>query len=269
MVSRTRAFRATPAVPTAVLYMLAFLGAICIPTGQAQEPTAAAATAAERAKLLEEQTRPQKQVPFNPKDFDKFAGYYQRFPEIPVFVHIYRNADRYYSQITGQAPVQIFPESPSEFFATVAAAQISFDVGPGRQVTGLVLHQGGMLVPWKRVSTAAFEVASNRLQQRIKNKIPGAGTEAAMRHQIATLESGEPDYSSMGPGLAEATRQQLPQLKGLFKKLGALKSIALSKVLPNGIDMYLATFEHGQLECAISPLSPTGKVVGDFYHLLP
>ena len=260
--------RAKSAMPIAVLYALAVLGAVSIPIGQAQEPTATAPTPAERAKLLEEQTRPQTEVPFDPQDFDKFVGYYQRIPGIPVFFHIYRNADSYYSQITGQMPVQIFPESADEFFATVVAAQLSFDVGPDRQVTGLVLHQNGMLIPWKRVSTTAFKAASARLQQRIKDNVPSSGTEAALRHQIATLERGDPDYSSMGPGLAEATRQQLPQLKELFKEVGALKSLTFSKVLPDGTDMYLATFEHGQLECTISPLLD-GKVTGDFYHLLP
>ncbi len=256
-------------MPPALPYALVILGAVFISIGQAQEPTGAAATSAERAKLLEEQTRPQKEVLFNPVDFDKFVGYYQRIPEIPVFFHIYRNADKYYSQITSQLPVQIFPESPSKFFATVVAAQISFDVGPYRQVTRLVLHQNGMLIPWKRVSTAAFETASANLQQRIKNNVPGSGTEAALRHQIATLETGQPDYSLMGPGLAQSTRLHLPQIKDLFRKLGALKSLTFSKVLPNGTDMYLATFQHGQLECTIAPLSADGKITGDFYHLLP
>lgn len=51
--------------------------------------------------------------------------------------------------------------------------------------------------------------------------------------------------------------------------MGALKSLVFSKVLPNGVDLYIATFEHGQLECTIAPLSPAGKVVGDFYHQSP
>jgi hypothetical protein len=92
------------------------------------------------------------------------------------------------------------------------------------------------------------------------------GTEAALRHQIETLERGQPDYSSMEPGLAEAERQQLPQIKDLSKRMGALKSLVFSKLLPNGVDLYVATFEHGQLDCGIAPLSPAGKVVSDFCH---
>jgi hypothetical protein len=73
----------------------------------------------------------------------------------------------------------------------------------------------------------------------------------------------------MGPVLAEATRVQLPQIKELFKNMGDLKSLTFSKVLPSGMDLYIATFAGGQLQCIIAPLSPDGKVTGDFYHLLP
>ena len=197
---------------------------------------------------------------------EKFIGYYQRGM---AYFRIYRRGSDYYSQITGQVPVQIFPESRTEFFATVVAAELTFDIDAGGNVTGLVLHQNGQTIPWQRVSTTAAEADIAKLQQRIKDNTPSPGTEAALRHQIETLERGEPDYSAMGPGLAEATRQQLPQIKDLFKRMGGLKSLVFSKVLPNGVDLYIATFEHGQLECMIAPLSPAGKVVGDFYHPSP
>lgn len=197
---------------------------------------------------------------------DKFIGYYQRGT---AYFHIYRHGSDYYSQITGQMPVQIFPEGPAEFFATIVAADLTFDIGPGGNVTGLVLRQNGLTIPWQRVSTAAAEADIDKLQQRIRDNTPSHGTEAALRHQIETLERGEPDYSAMGPGLAEATRQQLPQIKDLFKRMGGLKSLLFIKVLPSGADLYIATFEHGKLECMIAPLSPAGKVVGDFYHESP
>jgi hypothetical protein len=197
---------------------------------------------------------------------DKFIGYYQRGM---AYFHIYRHGSDYYSQITGQVPVQIFPGGPARFFATVVAADLTFAIGPGGNVTGLVLHQNGLTIPWQRVSTVAAKAAVAKLQQRIRDKVPSPGTEAALRHQIETLERGEPDYSAMGPGLAEASRQQLPQIRDLFKRMGGLKSLVFSKVLPNGVDLYVATFEHGRLDCMIAPLSPAGKVVGDFYHEAP
>jgi CubicO group peptidase (beta-lactamase class C family) len=201
-----------------------------------------------------------------PARLDKFIGYYHRGM---AYFHIYRRGGDCYGQITGQMPVQIFPEGPTEFFATVVAAELTFDVGAGGNVTGLVLHQNGLTIPWRRVSTAAAEADIAERQQRIKANTPSPGTEVALRHQIETLERGEPDYSTMGPQLAEATRQQLPQIKDLFKRMGGLKSLVFSKVLPNGVDLYIATFEHGQLDCMIAPLSPAGKVVGDFYRQSP
>lgn len=60
------------------------------------------------------------------------------------YFHIYRHDSDYYSQITGQMPVQVFPKSPGEFFAAVVAADLTFDIGPGRKVTSLVLHQNGL-----------------------------------------------------------------------------------------------------------------------------
>ncbi len=260
---------ALAAVTSVALIQPGFTSPAAGAQAQAAASTGSVPAEQSQAQLLREQTRPQKEVQFNPVEFDKFAGYYQRQPGLPTFFHIYRNGDRYYSQITGQMPVEIFPESPSEFFATVVAAQVSFDIGPGGQVTGLVLHQGGLLMPWQRVSAAAFEAANAKLQQRIKSNAPSPGTEAALRHQIETLERGDPDYAAMGPGLADATRQQLPQIRALFKKIGALKSLEFGKVLPNGADLYLATFEHGELACTITPLSPDGKVTGDFFHLMP
>jgi hypothetical protein len=248
--------------------VLLVLGLLMLRVAKAQAPAAPEDPAsAEIAKRLFEQTRPQKAVPFDPKDFDKYVGYYQL--GTTVFFHIFRTDDHYFAQLTGQQPVEEFPESPNEFFDTVVAAQISFVSDAKGQVTGLVLHQNGSRRPAEKVSEAVATKAAAELQQRISGNTPSPGTEAALRHQIDTLELGEPDYSVMGPELAEATRQQLLQIKDLFNKMGDLKSLMFSKVLPNSADRYIATFARGQLECTVTPLSPDGKVTGDFYHLLP
>jgi beta-lactamase regulating signal transducer with metallopeptidase domain len=250
------------------LSALILLGELSVPTAHAQVSDSDAVRPSERQRLLEEQTRPQKEVPFNPTDFDKYAGYYQD-RRGPFFFHIYRTGSRYFSRITGQQPVEVFPESSTEFFATVVAAQVSFVTDSDGSVTGLVLHQDGRLRPWDKVSAAEYAAADAKLKQRIKDNVPGPGTEAAIRHQIETLARGEPDYDSMTPALAEATREQLSQIKDLFGKLGPLNTLEFRKVLPNGVDMYLGTFAHGQLRCTISPLSSEGKVTGDFFHELP
>jgi len=258
----------SPISSVAGVAVLLVLGLLMLRVARAQFPSGPeASTSAEIAQRLNEQTRPRKAVPFNPKDFDKYVGYYELAPA--VFLHIFRTDDRYFAQLPGQQPVENFPDSPNEFFATAVAAQISFVIDAKGQVTGLVLHQGGLLRPGQRVNEAVATKAAADLQQRISSNMPSQGTEAALRHQIDTLERGDPDYDVMAPELAVATRQQLPKLKELFAKMGDLKSLTFSKVLPSGADLYIATFAHGQLECMIAPLTADGKVTGDFFHLLP
>jgi hypothetical protein len=54
-------------------------------------------------------------------------------------------------QATGQPKFELFPESEREYFYKVADAQITFDAGSHGKATGLVLHQGGMNQPAKRI----------------------------------------------------------------------------------------------------------------------
>lgn len=231
--------------------------------------TAPAPTATEHERLLFEQTRPQKVVPFDPKNFDKFVGYYRSEILATAFFHIYRNGGRYYSQITGQIPVEIFPESSSEFFATLVAAQISFDVGAGNKVTELVLHQNGRLVPWQRVSTADFEAVDARLRQRITNNVPSPGTEDSIRRFIEAEQNGRPNYEEMIPPLAAENRSEQPGNMQRMQRLGALQSLKFVRVNPMGMDTYLATFAQGQALFAIAPLDADGKVAGRSWRLLP
>jgi hypothetical protein len=242
------------------------------PAAQARASGSMVATPADRARLLAEQQAPQKEVPFNPAGFDRFAGYYTIGPaDSPLgFARVYRDGDRYYSQLTGQPPVEEYPESPTEFFATVVAAQISFVIGRDGKVTGMVLHQNGYLRHWPRSTKAAYDAFETKLQERIKANRPSPGTEAAIRRQIQSLEStGHQLYAEMAPPLAAAARAQDPQHTAMWKGLGAFESLRFERVLPNGSNDYLATFAHGQVAVIISPLSPGGKIAGLFWHPLP
>ena len=75
-VGRSKKLLVTISIAGALVGMALF-GGLSAPIAQAQASNPAASTPAERAKLLAEQTRPQKEVPFNPTDFDKFVGYYK------------------------------------------------------------------------------------------------------------------------------------------------------------------------------------------------
>ena len=63
----------------------------------------------------------------------------------------------------------------------------------------------------------------------------------------------------MSPGLAVATRQQLPQLQPMIAELGAIQSMTFKGVGPAGADIYQVKLEKGSLEYRIW-LAPDGKV---------
>jgi hypothetical protein len=97
--------------------------------------------------------------------------------------------------------------------------------------------------------------------QRIKDQKAAAGSEAALRRNIEELRAGAPNYDLMSSGLADVTRQQPPQLKGMISDLGAVQSITFKSVAPNGADVYEVRFAHGATEWRVS-MAPDGQVAG-------
>ena len=78
---------------------------------------------------------------------------------------------------------------------------------------------------------------------------------------IEELRVGKPNYDLLSPGLADATRQQLPNLQSAIGNLGALQSVNFKGVGPGGADIYQLKFENGSLEFTIVP-GPDGKTQG-------
>jgi hypothetical protein len=56
----------------------------------------------------------------------------------------------------------------------------------------------------------------------------------------------------MTPEMATLTRQQLGQLQPLLKNLGAVQSVILKEVAPDGADVYTVRFANGTAECGLS-----------------
>jgi hypothetical protein len=212
------------------------------------------------AQRLAEQQAPRNVVPFDPTHFDRYVGYYELSPNA-VF-KVTRDGGKFLVQLTGQQPVQQYPESETKFFATVVAAQISFGTDAEGNVGELVLHQNGWERHAKRIDEPTANGLAAALAQRIADNKPSPGTEEALRRNIESVENGEPDYDDMAPPLAEAARQQWPRMKPIETALGAMKSIKFVKVGPAGNDIYLVQFEHGSWYWTIAPLGPDGKVSG-------
>jgi hypothetical protein len=101
--------------------------------------------------------------------------------------------------------------------------------------------------------------AAAAFDKRFKDQTAAPGSEAALRRMIEELQLGKPNYDLMSPGLANATRQQLPQLQSMIAGLGALQSVKFTGVGSGGADIYQVKFEKGSLEYRIW-LAPDGKV---------
>jgi len=82
-----------------------------------------------------------KEVHVDPQVFDRYVGVYKFAPAIGMAVT--RDGDRFLTQLTGQGPVEIFPESDHDFFTKVVDAQITFVTDDQGRATELILHQNG------------------------------------------------------------------------------------------------------------------------------
>lgn len=248
------AFAAAVAAPLLV-------GIVSMPAADAQDaPADSAMTPQQIQQNRYEQARPRTAIPFKPADFDKFVGYYLLLGSYTV-IHIYRQDDHFLLQPNlAPAGVDIYPDSPTEFFLKLAPAQVSFNLAPGGQVTGLVMHQGGLLQPLSRISARKAQEVQAELQERIKQDKPSPGTETAARRLIETQEAGQVDYQKMMPNLAALARLQQPLMQRMFQSLGPLKSLKFKRVAPSGLDIYDATFTHGNMQVVIGPLTSDGKV---------
>ena len=209
------------------------------------------------ARRLAEQQAPRQVVPFDPAHFDRYAGYYELSPTV-VF-KVFRDGGRFFAQLTGQGPVEQFPESETKFFATVVAAQISFVTNERGDVTELVLHQNGQEAHCKRIDEAAATNLAAALTARIAGDKPSPGTEAVLRRYVTSLANDQPDYDDFEPALAADLRAVWPKAQPLARADGAVKSITFLRVGPAGNDNYEVDYEHAKLLWIISPLGSDGK----------
>jgi serine-type D-Ala-D-Ala carboxypeptidase/endopeptidase len=82
--------------------------------------------------------------------YKNYIGRYQLAPGVAVSMTL--DGDHLMSQITGQQPVEIFPESEREFFLKVVDAQVTFESDGKGPATAVILRQNGRETRAARVS---------------------------------------------------------------------------------------------------------------------
>ena len=192
-----------------------------------------------------------------------YAGIYAMAPGVNMTITV---ADgQLMSQMSGQGKVPLFAESETMFFPKIVDAEIEFPRQDTKESERrLILHQNGREIVGTRLNHAEarrIADAAAAVAERLKDQTPTPGGDTVVRMAMEHLRTGALDYDQMSPGLAAATREQLPQIQAMMNRLGALQSVSLKAVAPNGADIYEVKFENGSLEYRIL-LGPDGKIEG-------
>ena len=106
------------------------------------------ATEPERSPRISDTVVEKPVAKVDPSVYDAYVGEYELAPGFILTVT--REGDRLMTQATGQAKVEVFPSSETEFFLKVVDARITFVRSSTGVVDQLVLHQGGRDMPAKR-----------------------------------------------------------------------------------------------------------------------
>jgi serine-type D-Ala-D-Ala carboxypeptidase/endopeptidase len=198
-----------------------------------------------------------KEISLDPKIFDRYLGAYQLAPNAVITVS--RDGNRFFTQLTGQPKLEMLAEGERKFFLKLVDAQLTFNVDSQGAATQVTLHQNGRDMVAARINEGQAKRAAEDLAKRVKDQTQSPGTEGALRSMIQGIQDGTPKYAIMAPRLADATRQQLPQLKSVVSGFGALQTVKFTGVGPAGADIYQVTFEHATTEWRIM-LDSEGKI---------
>jgi hypothetical protein len=180
---------------------------------------------------------------------ERYTGYYQLGEQLVLTIT--RQGQQLYAQLTGQAALEIYPETAASFVYKVVHARIDFIPNPPAQITALVLNQNGADHVAPRVDAAQAQQIQAALASRVQGQSPTPGSEQAARRLLVGVAAGAPDYDAMTPELASATRQQLPKIQALLATLGAVQTVQFEGVGNQGWDLYAVRHEHGTSQVRI------------------
>jgi bla regulator protein blaR1 len=195
-----------------------------------------------------------------PQSFDRYVGTYRL--DSGATITFWRDGANFKARIWGQPVVELFPSSRNEYFAKVVDARVVFSADTTGREAEAALLQGDRAQPMHR--TAGVEAlqeleASRAAERRFKAQVVTPGSENALRKIIAGIAHGEPTYEQMRPAFADTIRNELPELKEVLNRLGALESVSFKSVGPAGDDTFEVRFERGVREFHIL-LLPDGRI---------
>jgi hypothetical protein len=187
----------------------------------------------------------------DPKLFDQYVAAY-RFPS-GTTITFWRDGTHINTRVWGQRVFEMFPTSGREYFLKDVDARWSFSGGDGADFTA-TLYQNGHEQVAKKLPELDNQAAldfSIETERRFKVQTAAPQSAAALRHLIAGLTNGNPNYDEMTASYAEVNREQLPMLQSSLQRLGAVESMTFKSVGAAGQDVYDVKFERGSREFRI------------------
>ena len=85
---------------------------------------------------------PRRQTEVDPAIFDRYVGSYQLAPAVALSVT--RQGNRFFSQVTGEPPFELFAESEKVYFLKAADAELTFEADAAGKATALLLRANGV-----------------------------------------------------------------------------------------------------------------------------
>jgi DNA-binding transcriptional MerR regulator len=191
------------------------------------------------------------------KVLDGYVGFY-RWGEFAV-LEVTRENTQLFARIDGDVRYELVPQSDTEFAARAMNAHVRFVTDSQERATSQVIHQYGVRVQIPRIDAETTAAIRAKCAERVASQAPLPGSEDALRRLLASIDSGAPNYTEMGPLLAGVIEQQLPTLQAMSRYLGPLRAVTFRGVGQQGWDVYDVERELGTGQWRVL-LGANGKI---------
>ena len=213
------------------------------------------------ARKRYEQMRPRFATTPDHQNMKSCCGHFQF--EGGTLINVFKQQDKFLTQIPGQPVFQLFPEGTDAYFQPEVHAQINFERDTAGMVASLTLHQDGLEQKALRVTEQEADQAIAKLQARTDGGQPHPESRRLVEVMLDGQLQGKPCLDLMVPELAAIVMEQNEGVTRELVALGQRKDLTFLTVTPEGWDAYRATFENGELDVRMH-IDANGKISGQW-----
>jgi bla regulator protein blaR1 len=181
----------------------------------------------------------------SPSALDALDGDYQTAEQ--EILRVSHEGARLFMQSTGRPRVEWQARSNGELVALNGRQRATLQRDAEGHVRALTLYLHGVELTAQRVSKAQAQRIADGVASRIREQVASSGTEAAIRRFYSQIQMTPAKLDGLGPLMAAGVREQSEQMRPVFSKLGAVRSVEFAGVSETGYDKYLMRCEGGSV----------------------